>query len=123
MADVTAINSYKGGVRFAVWSGMAGGDAGIGLNKFFNFSTRVVQSYYGAGGQFGTSSVFFEGSNNSTDGLDGNWSHLTDAQGNNINLGVNSGHIEAVVENTFFIRPRVGTGTGSLVAVHLFGVR
>ena len=71
---------------------------GIGV-RMFRYGDKTVQSYLGAGGQFGTSSVFVEGSNNlhngdverhgagrSTDGIDGAWTYITDPQGTNINL-------------------------------------
>lgn len=122
MAEVTAVNSGRRDYRFHVWSGMAGGDVGVGVNTF-RYSTRTVQSYLGPGGQWGTSSLFFEGSNNSTNGINGNWSSLTDGQGNDVQLAVNSGHFELLAENPFWVRPRAGTGTGSLMAVAFFGVR
>ena len=124
MANITAVQTLSTDWVLATWSGMAQGDVGIGI-WMPRYGDKTVQSYLGAGGQFGTSSVFVEGSNNSTDGLDGAWVYVTDPSANNAQLtSPNSGtNMEALVENPPWIRPRVGTGTGSLVAVAIFGIR
>lgn len=124
MPNITAVQSVSTDYMTATWSGMAGGDVGIGL-QMFRYGDKAVQSYLGGGGQFGTSSVFVEGSINSADGIDGAWTYVTDPNGTNINLSQsNSGtNMEVAVENPPWIRPRVGTGTGSLVAVAIFGIR
>lgn len=122
MATITAISSMGRDFIIATWSGMAGGDAGLGV-EMFRYIDRSAQSFLsGAGAQFGTSSLFVEGSNNSTTGSDGAWNYLTDPQGTNLQLNASSGMIEAVLENPRWIRPRVGTGTASLVSISLFGV-
>ena len=124
MANITAVQTISTDYITATWSGMAQADVGVGV-RLFRYGDKTAQSYLGAGGQFGTSSIFVEGSNNSTDGIDGAWTYVTDPQGTNINLSqVNSGtNMEAMVENPAWARPRVGTGTGSLVAVAMFGIR
>lgn len=124
MANITAIQSISTDQIVATWSGMTQGDVGIGL-KMARYGDKTAQSYLGAGGQFGTSSLFVEGSINSTDGLDGAWIYITDPSGNNVQLtSANSGtNMEALVENPPWMRPRVGTGTASLVSVAIFGIR
>jgi len=122
MAVLTAISSVGRDHVTYVWSGLAAGDLGVGVQAF-RYIDKTVQSYIsGAGGQFGTSSLFIEGSNNSTDGQDGNWIFAHDPQGNDIQLSVTSGAIETILENPRWLRPRYGTGTGTLTSVSLFGV-
>lgn len=124
MANITAVQTISTDWTIATWSGMAQADVGIEL-FLPRYGDKEAQSYLGAGGQFGTSSVFVEGSNNSTDGLDGAWTYITDPGGANIQLSSpNSGtNMDAMIENPPWVRPRVGTGTGSLVAVAIFGIR
>lgn len=123
MATITAISSLGRDHATYTWSGMAGGDVGVAVQAF-RYIDKTVQSYIsGTGGQLGTSSLFIEGSNNSTDGQDGAWIFAHDPQGNDIQLSVTSGAIETILENPHWVRPRVGTGTGSLISVALFGVR
>lgn len=123
MAVLTAISSLGRDSMTFTWSGMAAGDVGVGVQAF-RYIDKTAQSFIvGAGAQWGTSSLFIEGSNNSTDGQDGNWIFAHDPQGNDIQLSVTSGAIETILENPHWIRPRVGTGTASLVSVSLFGVR
>jgi len=124
MANITAVQTISTDWAVATWSGMAQGDVGIGL-WLPRYGDKTAQSYLGAGGQFGTSSLFVEGSINSTNGTDGAWTYITDPTGANINLSqANSGtNMEAMVENPPWVRPRVGTGTGSLVSVVIFGIR
>lgn len=124
MPNITAVQTISTDWVTATWSGMAGGDVGIGL-RLYRYGDKTAQSYLGGGGQFGTSSVFVEGSNNSTDGTDGAWTYVTDPQGTNINLTqANSGtNMETLVENPYWVRPRVGTGTGSLISVSVLGIR
>lgn len=68
-----------------------------------------VTGTFGAGG-----TVTFEGSNDGS-----NWATLTDPQGNA--LTVQTAKIEAVVELTRYVRPRItaGDGTTSLTATML----
>jgi hypothetical protein len=122
MAVLTAVSSVGRDFVTHTWSGLGATDLGVGVQAF-RYIDKTVQSYIsGAGGQFGTSSLFVEGSNNSTDGQDGNWIFVHDPQGNDIQLSVTSGQIEALLENPRWVRPRVGTGTASLVSIVLFGV-
>lgn len=122
MPLITAVSSAGRDFVTHTWSGMAGGDVGVGV-EIFRYIDKTVQSYVsGAGGQFGTSSLFIEGSNNSTDGQGGAWIFAHDPQGNDIQLSVTSGAIETVLENPQWLRPRVGTGTASLVSIALFAV-
>lgn len=123
MAILTAISSLGRDFVTYTWSGMGATDLGVGVQAF-RYIDKTVQSYIsGAGGTFGTSSLFIEGSNNSTDGQDGQWIYVHDPQGNDIQLSVTSGQIEILLENPRWVRPRYGTGTGSLTSVSLFGVR
>lgn len=123
MATLTAISSLGRDFSTFTWSGMGATDVGVGIQAF-RFVDKTCQSYIsGAGGQFGTSSLFIEGSNNSTDGQDGAWIFAHDPQGNDIQLSVTSGAIETILENPRWLRPRYGAGTGSLTSVSLFGVR
>ena len=101
---------------------MGAGDVGVGVEAF-RYIDKTAQSYVsGVGGQFGASSLFIEGSNDSTNGQNGNWIYVHDPQGGDIQLSVTSGQIETLLENPRWVRPRVGTGTGSLMSVALFGV-
>lgn len=119
MAVLTAISSIVAQHATFTWSGMAQTDIGVGVEAW-RYTDRTFQTYLTGSGQFGTSSLFIEGSNNSTTGSDGAWIYLADPQGNNINLNASSGMIEAVLENPRWIRPRAGTGTASLVTFALF---
>lgn len=123
MAVLTAISSMGRDFMTFTWSGMGAGDVGVGVQAF-RYIDKTCQSFVsGVGGQFGTSSLWVEGSNNSIDGQDGAWIYVHDPQGNDVQLSVTSGAIETILENPRWVRPRVGTGTGSLVSVSLFGVR
>jgi hypothetical protein len=123
MATLTAISSLGRDFSTFTWSGLGATDLGVGV-QCFRYLDKTLQSYIsGAGGQFGTSSLFIEGSNDSTDGQNGSWIYVHDPQGNDIQLSVTSGAIEVLLENPRYVRPRVGTGTGSLISVALFGVR
>lgn len=122
MAVLTAISSLGRDFSTFTWSGLGATDVGVGVQAF-RYIDKTCQSYIsGGGGQFGTSSLFIEGSNNSTDGQDGAWIFVHDPQGTDIQLSVTSGAIETVLENPQWLRPRVGTGTASLVSIALFGV-
>ena len=124
MPAVTAVQSLAKGWASAVWSGMGTADVGYGV-RMFRYGDKTAQSYLEAGGQFGTSSVFVEGSNNTTNRSDGSWIYITAPLAANIALSQpNSGtNMEALVENPYWIRPRIGTGTGSMITVAIFGVK
>lgn len=70
-------------------------------------------------GTASTETFLAEGSNNSTNGVDGSWATLHDAAGNAISLAAPSVPQTLVIaENTEWIRPRVTspTGTTALIA-------
>ncbi len=50
------------------------------------------------------------------------WGQLADPQGNAISfLAANDEDVEAILQNTFWIRPTVAAGTGVSVTVRIFG--
>ena len=90
------------------WADLADGDEGEAV-QYGSFSDRSVQFV----GTFGGGTVMFEGSN---DGV--NYATLSDPQGNP--LSKTSAGIEAVLEATRYVRPRVSGGAGGAITVILF---
>ena len=109
-ASVTPINTYKDNAHVITWTGLLNGDDGSPV-EMPGSSDRSIQ-FTGTFGVGGT--IVLEGSNDGT-----NYVSLTDPQGNAISK--TAAGIEAVMELTRYIRPRVtaGDGTTSLVATLL----
>ncbi len=104
------------GQHQATWGPMANADVGLGILAA-HYPDRTVQ----ISGTFGVNgTVVIEGSNNSTNGQNGDWNTLRDPQGNA--LSFTSADLRQALENVLWIRPRVsnGDGTTALTAV-LFG--
>jgi hypothetical protein len=109
-SSITEIKPYREHSHVISWTPLANGDSGSPL-EMPGSSIRSVQftGTFGAGG-----TIVFEGSNDGT-----NYVTLTDPQGNAISK--TSAGIEAILELTRYVRPRVsaGDGTTSLTATLL----
>lgn len=94
-------------LALVTWAGLLLGDDGQPLEAG-GFADRSVQFV----GVFGGATVIFEGSNNGAD-----WHPLVDPQGDPISKTLPS--LEAVLETTRFVRPRVsgGDGTTNITAI------
>lgn len=111
----TTVNGRpKGGIR-AFWETITSANTqGVGV-LFSHFSDKVVQLT----GTFTATTMLIEGSNDSTDGVDGTWETLVDPQGNA--LSFTAAGIEQILENPKWIRPRASASGGSTdVDVYLF---
>lgn len=99
---VTPIPHYGDKAHVLTWSGLLNGDDGSPV-EMPGSADRSVQftGTFGAGG-----TIVFEGSNDGT-----NYVTLTDPQGNTISK--TAAALEAVVELTRYVRPRVTAGDGS----------
>lgn len=98
------VTSFRDRVVVITWASMtfSGSDEGAPI-EMPGFADRSVQvtGAFGSGG-----SVRIEGSN---DGV--NYATLTDPQGNA--LDITAAKIEAIMELTRFVRPRITSGNGS----------
>lgn len=101
-ATLSVIPAYGERVHVISWSGLLNGDDGAPI-EMPGSSDRSIQ-YQGTFGTGGT--IILEGSN---DGV--NYHPLTDPQGNAISK--TAAGIEAVMELTRYVRPRVSAGDGS----------
>lgn len=122
MALITVISSIAIDYATFTWSGMGADDHGAGV-EVFRYTDKTFQTYLTDSGQFGTSSLHIEGSNDSNDGEDGHWRFIHDPQGNDMQLSATSGQFEVLLENPRWVRPQAGTGTGSLMSVNLFAAK
>lgn len=99
-----SVKTFRDRVLIVTWSPLThtGSDQGAPL-EMPGFADRSVQvsGTFGSGG-----SVRIEGSNDGT-----NYAVLTDPQGNA--LDITAAKIEAIMELTRYIRPRVTAGDGS----------
>lgn len=91
------------------WTGLSSAEPIGEAAEHASSSDRTVQ----VGGTFGGASIIIEGSNDGT-----NYIVLTDGQGNAISFTTDG--IEAVIEATRYIRPRVSGGSGVSVNVNLY---
>lgn len=99
----------------STWAGMLLNHAGLGVLAS-GFPDKTVQIV----GTFGGCSVVIEGSNNSTDGNDGNWTVLSDPF--NSSLSFTSSGLKQILENTKYVRARISGGDGTTsITVILFG--
>lgn len=99
-------------VPIFTWNALANGDTGQGISIVdFPDKTITFSGTFGAGG-----SVSLEGSNDSTNGQNGNWLVLKDPSGSA--LTKTAAGIAAVVEHPLWIRPHCtgGDGTTAIVA-------
>ena len=99
---ITRISSWADDSHVISWSGLLNGDDGSPI-EMPGHSIRSIQ-FTGTFGTGGT--IQIEGSNDGT-----NYVVLTDPQGNNVSK--TAAGIEAVVEVTRYIRPRVTAGDGA----------
>jgi len=84
------------------WQGLANGDTGRPVRvSHMADKTVTVEGTFGAGG-----SISIEGSMDAI-----TWAVLTDPQGNEITLTTEG--VEAITENTRFVRPNVTAGDGT----------
>jgi hypothetical protein len=97
------IDTYGDNGHSITWTGLLNGDSGTPLEMIGSAdrSVQVISAAFGAGG-----TVLIEGSN---DGV--NYSTLHDPGGNV--LSFTSAGIQAVLEISAFIRPRVSAGDGT----------
>lgn len=92
------------GVHQVVWTGLANGDFGDGMNDpQLPYKTFEVEGVFGVAG-----SVSLEGSNT---GVVGTWFQLRDWQGTAI--AFTAGRCWTPVDNPRFIRPHVTAGDGT----------
>lgn len=121
------VKQRDGNLSVDVWDGLAWdaeadegeeGSVGKGLRlPSFPDKTVVIRGTFGTGG-----TLIMEGSNNSTDGLDGNWIQLADVQGNALSKTASA--IEVIQENPLWIRPRVTAGDADTdIAVEMCSVK
>lgn len=105
---ITKPDTYKDDVHYITWSGLLNGDDGAPL-EMPGSNDRSVQ-FVGTFGVGGT--IVLEGSNDGT-----NWRTLNDPNGNPISKTATD--LEAVLELTRYVRPRVtaGDGTTNLSAI------
>lgn len=101
-ATLSVIPAYGERAHVISWSGLLNGDDGAPI-EMPGSSDRSIQ-YQGTFGTGGT--IILEGSN---DGV--NYHPLTDPQGNAISK--TAAGIEAIMELTRYVRPRVSAGDGS----------
>lgn len=110
MADITPTITLIEGVEnhchLVTWGPMANGDVGLPIDMpgAADRSVQVVGTF-GAGGN-----LRLEGTNDGT-----NYAVLTDPQGNA--LDITAAKIEAVMELTHKVRPRVTAGDGTTALV------
>lgn len=122
MADITPSTEFDFKLApvfrkniISVWSAMLLNHVGLGILAS-GFPDKTVQVV----GTFGGCSVVIEGSNNSTDGDDGNWSVLVDPF--NSSLSFTSAGLKQILENTKYVRARISGGDGTTsITVILFG--
>ncbi len=72
-------------------------------------------------GNFGGAAIAIEGSNNSTNGIDGDWKILTDPQGTTLSKTQES--VESIREDPLWIRPNVTGGAAVDVDVTIIASR
>ena len=90
------------GVWRNIWSGLLNGDDGAAYSgPTLPDKCIQVTGTFGVGG-----TVIIEGSNNGT-----NWNTLVDPQGNALSFTVQG--LETLLDNPFFVRPRVTAGDGT----------
>lgn len=105
--------SQDGSVQKVVWSGGATGDAGIGI-KAIEAADNCVQIT----GTIGGATITIEGSNDSTNGVDGNWGTLNSAQGTALSFtSLTPTPIKQIVERPAYIRPNITGGAASAITV------
>ncbi len=106
MATVAPTGEWIGrGVYQTTWSTLTSGDVG-GAES----ASRLPDKTIFVSGTLDGGGVTLQGSNNTATGP---WGTLNDPQGNALTLTV-TGTIEAVLENTRFVRPTSTGGAGSV---------
>lgn len=119
MANVSPVYSQPPGTLNikSTWTPLTTANPnGVGTRKLGNFPDRTV-TYEGT---FGGVTVALEGSNNSTDGVDGTWLPMTDPQGNAIQK--TAAAVESVMEAPEWIRPKTTGGDGTTaITVRIVG--
>ena len=99
---VTRLDRYKDDCHVIVWSALTETDNDGEPLEMPGSNDRSIQ-FAGTFGSGGT--ILLEGSNDGT-----NWRTLNDPQGNPISK--TAADLEAVMELTRYVRPRVSAGTG-----------
>lgn len=104
-----------GSVRKVAWTGGATADgAALGV-EMPEHADNCVQ----ATGTIGGATLTIEGSNDSTNGSDGNWETLNNAQGSALSFTSLTSTIKQIVERPRWIRPKLTGGTATGIAVTL----
>lgn len=107
------------GVTIFTWLGLADGDDGTPVAAPYH-TDKTFQVETNGGGGFGTGgSCGLEGTLFSDQT---NMRLLADPQGTDIDIATGDKHVEAVLENMLFYRPRITTGTGVLLQAKLMCV-
>ena len=100
------------GVFRGEWpAGIASGDVGIGFGAPMH-PIKTVE----ASGTFSSTSIAIEGSNDSTDGVDGTWEPLHVA-GTGAALAFTTAGAQRIAENPLWVRPNATGGSGSGLTV------
>ena len=98
------------------WSFDGAGQTGEAVQAA-SFSDRSIQ----AAGTFGGTTITIEGSNNSTNGTDGDWVTLTDTAGTALTF--TSAGLKQILQVTRFVRAKTTAGTGVAVTATMVAVR
>jgi hypothetical protein len=98
------------------WSDIPTGNTGAAIQNPTH-ADRSVQ----VAGTFGGSTVIIQGSNNSTNGVDGDWVTLTDPAG--AALSFTSTGLKQILQVTKWVRPSVSGGAAAAIDVDLLMVR
>lgn len=103
----TTIHSRGKGSLEILWETLTDtNEVGLGVISS-HFGDKTIQLT----GTFTTTTALIEGSNDSTNGVDGVWETLVDPQGNA--LSFTAAGIETILENPKWIRPRLSASGGS----------
>lgn len=103
----TTVNGLPKGTMKVFWEALTSTNTqGVGA-KISHYGDKNVQLT----GTFTTTTIVIEGSNDSTNGVDGTWYQLVDPQGNALSFTAAGG--EQLLENPLWIRPRASASGGA----------
>ena len=104
-----------GSAKLLQWTGGVSADGaavGVELPEWADNCVQVT-------GTIGGATVTIEGSNDSTNGVDGTWGTLNNAQGTALSTATLPLGPKQIVERPRWIRPNVSGGTATALAVRL----
>ncbi len=102
-----------GSVIKAAWTGGATADGAAPGLQFVPWADCCVQMK----GTISGATLTIEGSNDSTNGVDGNWDTLDDAKGAALSLTVLTSSLKQIVQRPRWIRCALTGGTATAIAV------